>query len=252
LDLLAKGHIGWLEPRGSWEALRDATLEGTREQWRLFLSSPLRLAVVANAGRGQGAALRTELERWLGPALAPRWKCPALPAAGTVSGEQELLGLAAQGAEPAAYVAARVPAGQYEQARWTAWLLNRPGGWLERALEQPGLVASASALVVGRPDFAALVVEVQALEDRLDQAVAQLRALLERLAAGAATQRDFASARAAFAAVRSEAALEPRNRLVELWAGPEPAAVASPSALRAFHRALRSDRLTVVVVDPTQ
>jgi hypothetical protein len=251
LAWLANGRVGWLEPRGSWESLRDATLEGTRAQWLRFLSGPLRLAVLTNFDVHQGEELRTTLERWLRPTLAPGWTCPAVPAGNAPSGEQRLRGRIVHGSEPAAYIAARVPTGQFEQARWTAWLLDRPGGWLERSLERPELASSASAQVVGRPEFAALVIEVRALDGRLDQAVAQLRALMERLASGAATQADFASARAAFAAARANVALEPRNRLARLWAGPEPKSQASLRALRAFHAALRPDRLTVVRVEPS-
>jgi hypothetical protein len=250
LSSLTHGHVGWLDPRGGWEALRDATLEGAREQWLRFLSGPLRLAVLTNSDVNQGRVLRTTLEHWLRPSLAANWTCPAPPAGSAPRGEQRLRGRIALDSQPAAYIAVRVPAGQFEQARWTAWLLNRPGGWLERALEQPAFVSSASAQVVGRPEFAALVIEARALDGRLDQAVAQLRALMDRLASGAATQADFASARVAFAAARSNMALEPRNRLAQLWAGPEPRSVPSLRALKAFHAALRPDRLTVVVVDP--
>jgi hypothetical protein len=45
--------------------------------------------------------------------------------------------------------------------------------------------------------------------------------------------------------------MEPRNRLAQLWAGPEPQSVASLRALRAFQAALRSDRLSVVTVEPS-
>jgi hypothetical protein len=252
LGALSHGHVGWLDPHGSWESLRDATLEGTREQWRRFLSGPLRLAVVTNFDAGQAQQLQTTLQHWLRPLLTPSWTCPAPPVGNAPSGEQRLRGRAAQGSDALAYIAAPVPVGQFEQARWTAWLLNRPGGWLARSLEQPALVSSAAARVVGRPEFAALVVEARALDGRLDQAVAQLRALLDRLAAGAANLTDFASARTAFAAARANMALEPRNRLAQLWAGPEPQPVASLKALRAFHASLRSDRLTVVVVDPSE
>ena len=67
LDALAPGHPELLETRGSWSTLADLTLENVRAHAYLFLTGPLRLAVLTNTDDTQASHLRTALQRWIQP-----------------------------------------------------------------------------------------------------------------------------------------------------------------------------------------
>ena len=125
------------------------------------------------------------------------------------------------------YVAVPLPtleSGLSREAEWTAFLLNRPGGWLDQALRAPNGSFAARARVLGGSRATALVIEVHAGSDALRGAVAQVRGLFDRLARGAATAADFEVARKHFEREGSVALLDPRRRMVDLWRGEAPRA----------------------------
>jgi hypothetical protein len=96
-----------------------------------------------------------------------------------------------------------------------------------------------------------LIIEIEALPSSLDAAVAQVRGLLGRLAEGAAQQHEADLAHNHFERLDRLVGLDPRQRVVSLWRGPQPAASANLAALRRFHRqALQPGTLVVVVVKP--
>jgi hypothetical protein len=250
LDALVPGHPELLETRGSWATLGNLTLETVRAHAHLFLSGPLRLAVLTNAVDTQGSELRAALQRWIRPTRRDGAECSRPPAPASVAGIQRVKVAVSAGAQPGAHVGVRVPREHMDAARWTTWLLNRPNGWLERALERPGLVSAAEAHFVGGPEIGALVVQVRAANAQIDRAVSQVVGLFERLSTGAATEKDCRLARSAFASARTEAALQPLTRLAELYAGRPWGRAPNLKALRRFLPLLRRDRLSVVVVTP--
>ena len=156
----------------------------------------------------------------------------------------------------AAYVTVPLPTsphGLAREAAWTALLLNRQGGWLDQALRLPGLASSAHATVLGGRRAAALVIEITAVDDKVEDAVAQVRGLLDRLAHGAATADDAAIARRRFQQLDTRASLDPRRRIVDLWRGAGSPETADLASLRRFqHAAFQPGREIVVYVHQQQ
>jgi hypothetical protein len=249
IDAAAPGHPSWLEARGSWTAISEATLHAAEARRLALARGPLRLAVLANSDQTQVDAAIRGADRWLRPLRSPGERCPPTRLPQPQAGELkvETTGEAA----PSAFVAvplSTLGAAPAAAAEWTVFLLNRPGGWLDQAVRLPG-VARARAELVGGSRARALIVEVSALDVEPRAAVAQVRALLERLAAGAATARDVEVAAKSFAALDTAQALEPRRRIVELWHGTAGASRPTLAELRAFHQALRPERHAVVLVE---
>jgi hypothetical protein len=250
LDALAPGHPELLETTGSWSTLADLTLENVRAHAHLFLTGPLRLAVLTNTDDTQASHLRTALQRWIQPINRGGARCSRQQAPEAVAGVRRLKVAVSAGAEPVAYVGVRVPQEHADAARWTTWLLNRPNGWLERALERPGLASAARAHYLAGPEIGAVVVEVRALDNQTDRAVSQVVGLFERLSTGGVTEKDCRLARPAFASARLEATLHPLTRLAELYANRPWGSTPNLRALHDFLPLLRRNQLSVVVVSP--
>jgi hypothetical protein len=221
-----------------------------------LLRGPLRLAVLANDDAGKSPAggptiqaidAQAALERWLRPERTEQARCPATTRVAARPGEYEVEA-PREGGGSRAVVAVSLPGAASEEAEWTVHLLNRPNGWLERSVQVPGLAAHAEALLLGGGDAAALAIEIVASGNQARDAATQVRALLARLAEGAAAPDDVAAAQAAFAEANAEASVDPRHRIVQLWLGRTRARVPDLASLRRFHRdALASERHVVVV-----
>jgi hypothetical protein len=84
--------------------------------------------------------------------------------------------------------------------------------------------ASATALALGGPDHAALVVEVVATEGQRDVALARLRALFERLVSGKVAPSDLDFARRKLEQSDAGELLDPRRRAIATWRNARPAA----------------------------
>jgi hypothetical protein len=128
--------------------------------------------------------------------------------------------------------------------------MNRAGGWLETALVKPGLVASARAHLLGGESQGALVVEVAALDDNVEDAIGQVRALLTRLADGAASAADLAHVQKVLVGEDTLRELDPRGRIVELFRGGAAGKPLALSDLRRLHRSFQATRHLVVRVKP--
>jgi hypothetical protein len=130
--------------------------------------------------------------------------------------------------------------------------MNRAGGWLHQALLRPGLVSTARARALGGAGSAALVIEIHAVDGKREEAVAQVRGLLERLRAGAATPADARQAGEFLARREVQRQLNPRGRLVDSWHG-KSRRTATLESLRALHRvAFEAGREVVVLADPAE
>ncbi len=253
ISSLAPERPSWLEPRGTWQALTELASDAAESQRVDFVQGPLRIAVLTNWSEDQAPATVAGLQRWLRPVRAEQRQCPAVSRTSPRSGVLRI-DTSEPGQPPVGYVAVPVPAATADhrrEAEWTLWLLNREGGWLEQTLRTPGLASSARAHLVGGRRGAALIVELSATQDQLDQAVAQVRGLLERLAQGAATEADVQQAAAHFASRDRAASLDPRHRVIHLWQGSSSAPAPDLASLHKLHRRVfRPDAHLVVLTTP--
>jgi hypothetical protein len=248
LEATAPGRPSWIEPRGTWRSVSNASTHAIEIQRRAWLRSPLRVAVIANQDEQQARAAADELERWLRPLRGSVTNCRRAERPKARSGEITVeLGSSSE-SRAAAYLAVPLPAGPPAEAHWTAWLLNRPSGWLDRTLREPAIAADARARVLGGSGAAALVIEIGALEEQTGRAVQQVRGLLERLSRGALRAKDVELARAQLAQARESASLDPRRRIVDLWIGGD-GAEPTLDSLRRFQRALAPASHVVVLVN---
>jgi hypothetical protein len=105
---------------------------------------------------------------------------------------------------------------------------------------------------MGGAGAAALVIEIHAMDGKREEAVAQVRGLLERLRNGAATPGDAQSARDYVVASEAQRQLNPRGRVVDLWHGKR-RETATLESLRALHRAaFEAGREVVVLTEPSE
>jgi hypothetical protein len=201
--------------------------------------------VLANASGDQAEATSAALERWLWPLRSDPTACVAGARISPQGGE-----IAVEVSRPEharAYLAfplASGAGGAPREAEWTAYLMNRPGGWLDQALRGVG-EARARAAVLGGKNAAALLIEIQCAEADRAGAVTQMRSLWQRLAKGDASEADAELARRHFETRDAERALDPRGRVVELWRGTPPPR-ADLASLRRFQQALGAAKEIVV------
>lgn len=256
LGALAPDHPSWLDPRGTWQTVSAQTRAGLEAERRALIAGPLRVAVLANADEAQAEVVSDTLQEWLWPARHEPGACPALPSVVARFGRY-VVETPSKAPHQGARALVAVPltpsplTGVPREAEWTVALLNRKGGWLERALTAPGLVSNAEASALGGRQATALIIELSALEQGIDEAVSQTRALLSRLAEGAATEGDAAFARRYFERLDARTRFEPRERLVDTFHASTAAAEPSLASLRKMHRkALVPSRHIVVVTKP--
>ena len=102
----------------------------------------------------------------------------------------------------------------------------------------------------------ALVVRVSSVEGTLDAAVAEVRAVLDRVREGSLTEADRNRATLALAASDLAASIDPKGRLVALWNGhvrggtgqpPFATRVPSLAVLRAFAASTLQNQALVIV-----
>jgi hypothetical protein len=245
----------WLDARGTWSTLSALSARSVELQRQAFLRGRLRLASVGNHDETQVAAGERRLKRLLHGAESGRAVCPARRPVLPASGKYRIESAGARSNE--AIIAVPLPAmpeGLPAEAQWTELLMNRTGGWLSQALQQPGLVSTAQARTLGGSGAAALVIEVRALDGKREEAVAQVRGLLERLRVGAATSEDAQLGQLLLQRREAELALNPRGRVLDVWRGTRPQPrLGSLEGLRALHRAaFEGGREVVVLTDPPQ
>jgi hypothetical protein len=250
LGVLAPRRMSALDPRGTWQSVTSIPLHSVEFRRLAFIRGPLRLAVLAN-GAAADANVELGLERWLKPERRGQMRCPAPPPLTVGSGEYVV---ETQGGPPGTRALVAVPIapslgeGLPVEAEWTLHLLNRRGGWLDRAVRVPGVAAAADALLVGGTNGGALIVQVAAPEGKAREAVAQVRALFGRLADGAVSADEVQLARSDAAEEQAAAATDPRHRIISLWLGRGPAAPPDLASLRRFQRqTLAPDRHVVVI-----
>jgi hypothetical protein len=211
------------------------------------------VAVLANAEGAQADAAVRAVDRWIVRRPGDARVCPTLPAVaqarpGTYAVEH------AGSPTSEALLAFPLPADSAPArtaATWVAAALDGRGGLLERALGSadgaPPLATEWSAAVLGAPRVPALVVRLVAPDTSLDAAVAQVRALLNRLRQGALKPEDRARAASFLGRAALAAQLEPRARAIQLWRGEPAEATPSLDDLQAFAAGVLHDEALVVV-----
>lgn len=252
---IAPSHPSWLSPFGSLRSLIKLGAEAAALRNGALLAGPLRVAVLADESASQGELVARTLDRWFSRHAETPRTCP-LPSARRepASGMFQLeLAKEARARALLAFPAPGPASADRESAAIAVRLLDQKDGLLDRALRSlPG--ASARAKLVGGELASALVVELTAKEELLDDAIAQIRGLLQRLAEGGLADDDLERAMQDHRQKELESLLDPRRRIADLFHGREPAITGrGPSfeAVRAFLRgALRDDQAVLVVARP--
>jgi hypothetical protein len=246
-------HPSYLDARGTWASLTAISARSAQLERERFVRSKLRLASLGNHDEAQIQAAERRLSSLLRSVDPGPVECPARGAVTSVPGKYLIDAPDVSDAD--AVVAVPLPpsaGGPSEEASWTEWLMNRPGGWLHQALQRPGLVSTARARALGGASAAALVIEIHAVDDKHEEAVAQVRGLLERLRSGAANAADVRSASDHLAQLTASRRLNPRGRLLDLWYGTRPPR-ATLESLHALHRAaFEAARVVVVMTRPAE
>ena len=177
-------------------------------------AGPLRVAVLASVDQPQADAAVRAVDRWIARRPGEVRACPAAPAVKPRPGTYAL-DLPA-GARPEVLVAmplSATDATARTAAEWLAAALDGPDGLLAHALGPQGdggqaLASAWSAAVIGAPRAPALALRVVSDDASLDAAVAQTRALLDRVRQGGLRDQDLARATRAVARAQLAASLE--------------------------------------------
>ena len=244
-------HPSWLDPRGTADALGQSSNGSVLVRADDLRRGPLRVAVLANASAEQGSAAVEAADRWVARRSSGLRACAAPPSppparVGTYAFD-------AAGHPSEAQLALRLPHDDLAArnlASWWSSILEGNDGMLATAVGSPGLARSWSARILGPEHDGALVVRIVSSDGALDSAVAQTRALFDRIHGGALTPQDLARARTRRSQGDLTSALDPRARLVTTWRGmPPPGQTPPPTleALRNFAAAFFRDDAWVIV-----
>ena len=255
---LVPGHPSWLAPFGAWEELANASAEAASVRWSTLAAGPLRLAVLANESEEQIEVAARTIDRWVVRGIDGAKACaPVEPPGAAKSGTVQVTLPASPTPVWQALLGFPVPPhGSPEGALGELTLagLSGPEGWLGRATAASSLAATAQARLVGGARASALVIDVRAPEATLEAAVAQVRALLQRLRQGAIGTADFERSQALRDRWELEASLDPRRRLINLWRDPRPAPPSFPLSLEGWRawaaNTLSDEKLVVVIAKP--
>jgi len=240
---LAPGRPASIVPTGTPLSLLRVSEPAILARAESLRHGPLRVALLDNDESTADAAI-ARVDRWVlreGARACPAQAAIAPPKPGTYA-------VATDDGTSEAYLALAIPA-QYEaEASVIAGVLDRD--LLAKALSD-GLARESSARVLGPAGGRALVIHVEAPASALDAAVAQTRALLDRVRQGAIAEADLArhSAR-----VREESAVkmrDPRERLIALFRGePARADVGLDRVRTAAAAFVHDDALVIVAARP--
>jgi hypothetical protein len=255
---LVPGHPSWLAPQGTLFGLSSISDESVAVRAAAVRTGPLRVAVVANVDVDQGEAAVRAVDRWVARRPGESRSCPATatagpPRAGTYAVElptgalsEVVLGIPLP-VDPAARAA----------AEWIAAALDGADGLLGRVLgagsgsQDASFARTWSASVLEAPQSVSLVVRLVGPDVSMDAAVAQVRALFDRLRHGALREDDRVRAAVAITRAHLAASLDPRARVIALWRGDAPSPAPSLEDLRSFAASsLRDEALVIVAARP--
>jgi hypothetical protein len=252
LEGLSPEHPSLLEPRGTFASISALTNDSLERARQKLAQAPLRLSMLANVNPNQVDFAANELEGWLLPSRAELKACTPVGSAPPRRGVLEL-GTAEADVREGAYVGAVLDEASPRAARaleLTTFLMNRPDGLLEHALAGPRTGATARAHALGGTRRPALLIDIRALPRDLPDALARVRALLERLAQGGITAGELKLAEGELERRDTVGRLDPRRRIVELWRNTRSAPL-DLGTLRALHAGLRAPAHWIVQVKNT-
>jgi predicted kinase len=245
-EAIAPNRPSSVAPSGTAYALLRLSTASIDARADALRRGPLRVAVIANddAAHAEAAALR--IDRWLarGHARAcPAETAPQIPKPGTYA-------ITTDEGTSEVYVAAMVASEFENEASAIASILDGDGGLLDSALGD-GATRERSARVLGPPGARAIVIHVSAPASALDAAVAQLRALLDRVRQGAIRDEDLTRAKKHDDAARSIAMRDPRARAIALFRDEHaPLPVTLDRVRAAASACLHDDALVIIGARP--
>jgi hypothetical protein len=182
--------------------------------------------------------------------------CPVSPAPAAFDSSQTAdVTLRSSETPPQAVLGLTVPnpdARKLSMLSLLAAALEGQDGWLAQALASFPVPVHTRARLIGGSTLSALVIELRCADHVLDDAIRQVRAVLDRLARGAASERDLNRAAERLTASVFSRRLSPRYRLGALWRGAtEPPPRVQLPAWRAFAASvLHDDAVAVVRIRP--
>lgn len=239
-------HPSWLDPQGTLEAVAKVGLEQVDLRLASLRSGPLRLAVLANADEAQADAVARAAERWVPRRPGEARACPLVDAGPAPKGAIHALTV-----KTGTGVALALPVDEAsrEAAAEIAAILDGKDGRLAAELGA-GLATRWEARLVRGVARHALVIVALAPDSNVDAVVGRVRAVLEKLRSGGIDAADLARADRDRAAARTARRLDPRARVVDLFAGDllAPAPQMELSPLRAAAAKLLDEDKTQLVV----
>jgi hypothetical protein len=211
-------HPSWLDPRGTADALARSSNGAVLARADDLRRGPLRVAVLANKDSEQASVAVEAADRWIARRSSGVRTCssPPSPAAARVG----TFAVEAAGRPAEAELALRLPHDDAQSrmlASWWASILEGDDGMLAGALGSAGLARSWDARLVGPERDSAFVVRVASSDAALDNAIAQTRALFDRIRSGALTTDQLTRAAQRRSQDELSSALDPRARLVATW-----------------------------------
>lgn len=243
LSVLSAGQLALLEPDGVSTSVSTAATTDLERVRAELVEEPLRVAFLANSGEAQARAAEQALAHWLAPLRATPSVCTEPKISPTPAGTWTIETVEPE-IRPATFLATH-RAGPREWGQAFAHLLDRPGGALDQALAQPGLVASVSARWLGGPHGGGILLSLHAEPEQLEAAEHQARALLDRFAQGALTAEEFERVQERQRAFLREKEETPRGRVVQLWQNREPVLL-EEAAFRQFLQGFAADQHLIV------
>ncbi len=244
---LVPGHPSWLVPFGLRGRVVEAGSAAVDLRWAALSDGPIRMSVLANVDANQAATAVRSLDRWLVRSDEHARSCSPVPPADAPTAVQ-LTG-DSHGDTPRALVGVVIMNPDRDSSTMLELLveaLNGPGGWLDHSLASFGTHITATARALGAARAQALVIDIRGPDPMLDPAMLQVRAVLDRIARGAATRADLQRAQVRLASHDRESALDPRARLISLWRATPAARPSTP--LPAWNawlaRSLAADRIS--------
>lgn len=237
-------HPSWLEPSGTLESVAKVGLESVDLRLGTLRSGSLRLSVLANGDEAQSEIVARAAERWVPRRPGEARTCPTFDPGSPPKG-----GLHPITVKTGTGIALALPVEESsrEAATTLAAVLDGPGGRLAGELGG-GLATRWEARVVRGAARHALIVVVLAPDPNVDAVVTRVRALLNRLRSGGLEAVDLARADRERASVRVARRLDPRARVVDLFAAEAPATPVDLAQLRGAAAKLLDEDKTQLVV----
>jgi hypothetical protein len=208
-------HPSWLDPAGTVDGVAKIGGEAAELRLATLRTGPLRLAVLANAEDPQSDATARAAERWVPRRPGESRACPVVDSGIAPKGAIHPLTVKSGTGVALAYP---VDESQRDVAAHLALVLDGNGGRLADVLGG-GIATKWEARLVRGVGRHALVILALAPDGNVDAVVSRLRLLFDKMRGGAIETNDLARADRERDAARVARRLDPRARVVDLFAG---------------------------------